>query len=179
MDRRSGLPSVPSRDRDAGAVATCKDCGETKPISQFYVRKGRPRSRCRYCYLAEGKRRREADPDKYREVARRSMRKQRSADPEKNWRQNLKKYGLTPEAYTEMLEAQGGVCAICKEPPKGKRLSVDHDHSCCSHSQYTKPLCGKCNRGLLCQPCNIFIGLAEERIETMKNAITYLERAAR
>ncbi len=62
----------------------------------------------------------------------------------------LKKYGLTPEKYDEMLEAQGGGCAICHEPPGDRNLYVDHDHGCCP-GQYT---CGKCVRGLLCILCN-------------------------
>ena len=37
-------------------------------------------------------------------------------------------YGITLAQYDQILEAQGGVCAVCGEPPKGLRLSVDHDH---------------------------------------------------
>ena len=40
-----------------------------------------------------------------------------------------RKYGLTLEEYDAMLEAQGGVCAICGEPrPEERTLHVDHDH---------------------------------------------------
>lgn len=53
-----------------------------------------------------------------------------------------KAYGLTPEQYDDMLRAQGGVCAICKKPPKGNRLHVDHCHET-----------GRI-RGLLCVSCN-------------------------
>ena len=38
-------------------------------------------------------------------------------------------FNITPEEYDRILEFQGGVCALCKKPPKeGKRLAVDHDH---------------------------------------------------
>lgn len=38
-------------------------------------------------------------------------------------------FDITPEEYDQILAYQGGVCAICKKPPKpGKRLAVDHDH---------------------------------------------------
>ena len=40
-----------------------------------------------------------------------------------------RKYGMTLEEYERMLEAQGGVCAICRQPrPEERTLHVDHDH---------------------------------------------------
>lgn len=51
-------------------------------------------------------------------------------------------WGLTPQAYDELLAAQDGVCAICRRPPGKNALSVDHDHAS-----------GRI-RGLLCPPCN-------------------------
>ena len=89
-----------------------------------------------------------------------------SRNPEKNWVQNLKRMGLTPEEYTEMLDAQGGVCASCgnseiivdNRTGKTRRLAVDHDHSCCPN----KTACKKCIRGLLCQSCNQALGLLRE-----------------
>lgn len=51
-------------------------------------------------------------------------------------------FGITWEQYDQMLSSQGGVCALCGDPPKGKRLAVDHDHKT-----------GKV-RGLLCSFCN-------------------------
>ena len=63
-----------------------------------------------------------------------------------------KKYGITLEQYDEMFEAQGGICAICKESDiTGKRLSIDHDHET-----------GKV-RGLLCGKCNTRIGVLENK----------------
>lgn len=37
-------------------------------------------------------------------------------------------YGITSEDYDALLEFQGGRCAICRKPPRKKRLVVDHDH---------------------------------------------------
>lgn len=37
-------------------------------------------------------------------------------------------YGITLTDYVALLDAQNGVCAICKTPPRGKMLAVDHDH---------------------------------------------------
>lgn len=41
----------------------------------------------------------------------------------------FKKYGMTLEEYNVELEKQLGVCKICSNPPKTRRLHVDHDHS--------------------------------------------------
>jgi hypothetical protein len=50
--------------------------------------------------------------------------------------------GVTDAEYARLLAAQGGGCAICGNPPKTRRLHVDHDHK-------TKRV-----RGLLCHRCN-------------------------
>ena len=72
-------------------------------------------------------------------------------------------YGLTPEDYTAMVEAQQSRCAICRAMVSGN-LHVDHDH-----------ISGKV-RGLLCGPCNRLLGLAKDEAETLRAAIEYLER---
>lgn len=40
-----------------------------------------------------------------------------------------KKFGWSLNEVNRLSEKQGGVCAICKRPPKTNRLSVDHDHA--------------------------------------------------
>jgi hypothetical protein len=37
-------------------------------------------------------------------------------------------YGITCDDYWRLFEAQDGRCAICRMPPRGRRLVVDHDH---------------------------------------------------
>jgi hypothetical protein len=73
-------------------------------------------------------------------------------------------FKLTPEAYEAMLNAQGGVCAICKRPPGKRRLAVDHDHDY------------KRNRGLLCHYCNQALALVEADPEWGDKALEYLVR---
>jgi hypothetical protein len=79
-----------------------------------------------------------SNPDYYTEY--------RLSHPEKYTQQDQRRmqiqYDITPEQYEGMLAIQGGVCAICKHPPKNRRLDVDHDHQ-------TKRV-----RGLLCHVCN-------------------------
>jgi hypothetical protein len=79
---------------------------------------------------------------------------------------NLKdKYGLTVEQYDAMLEAQGGVCATCGKPcDRRKRLAVDHAHE-------TRKV-----RGLLCERCNLALGLLGEDPETISRMAEYVRR---
>lgn len=39
-----------------------------------------------------------------------------------------RRYGISLDQYVELLEAQGGVCAICRRPPRSGTLRVDHAH---------------------------------------------------
>jgi len=87
----------------------------------------------------------------------------------------LNRYGITQEQYEAMHEAQGGLCAICRQPEaslhpktgKPKTLSVDHCHKT-----------GKV-RGLLCHICNFCIGAAQEDINRLQAAIDYLKTSWR
>ena len=82
-----------------------------------------------------------------------------------NLKQLLRKYKLTPLGYSLRLADQGGVCAVCGEPPKKGRLHVDHCHET-----------GKV-RGLLCQSCNVALGYAGDNwYQLMRLAAYILER---
>jgi hypothetical protein len=72
------------------------------------------------------------------------------------------KYGITPNQYEAMVARQGGVCAICKKPPKTRRLSVDHDHV------------SKRVRGGCCYHCNRYL-IARNTRETARRILAYLE----
>ena len=57
-------------------------------------------------------------------------------------------YGITCEQYDEILELQGGRCAICRALPKKQRLAVEHDHKTgIIHGL----ACARCNHRLLGQ----------------------------
>lgn len=81
---------------------------------------------------------------------------------EKRFENRLKSYGITIELYNEMLEQQGGVCAICKKNDSRHRLSVDHDHNT-----------GKV-RGLLCHKCNRTLGVFNDNIDLFRSCSSYL-----
>jgi recombination endonuclease VII len=71
---------------------------------------------------------------------------------------------FTGELYDELLEAQGGHCALCPATPKTRRLNLDHDHA-------TMRV-----RGLLCHRCNrpLFDYVTPE---WLRRAADYLERS--
>lgn len=75
----------------------------------------------------------------------------------------LSKFGITPGQYETMLEAQGGVCAICYKPPKNFRLAVDHDH----HTGRV--------RGLLCWWCNHKVVATRNTSDILRKAADYLD----
>ncbi len=83
------------------------------------------------------------------------------------------RYGLTPDQYEQLAQAQDYRCAICGKPQAGRRLAVDHDHACCPE---TRRSCGRCIRGLLCTVCNQRLGIIEDA-NWMAQARAYLEGA--
>jgi hypothetical protein len=88
-------------------------------------------------------------------------------------RDNLRRWGITPEQYDAMLAAQDGGCAICAEPPGTENLHIDHDHACCPGQRS----CGKCLRGLLCSNCNTALGLFCDDTALLRAAQRYLREA--
>jgi len=84
-------------------------------------------------------------------------------DKNKAREKRLKKwFNISLEEYDRILKHQGGVCAICKKPPKeGKSLAVDHDHAT-----------GQV-RGLLCSMCNRAIAVFRDSLEKLMAAAKY------
>lgn len=74
-----------------------------------------------------------------------------------------REYGITLEQYKKMLKDQNECCALCKNK---RPLRVDHDHRT-----------GKV-RGLLCDKCNLSLGLLEENEVAIENIKTYLTKYA-
>lgn len=139
-------------------MKTCKTCGQQKPLDEYYQFKARARNpsggyfgECKACSRSRakewGRARRSADPRYATDVALRT------------------KYGIALADYEQLLEDQGGQCAICgaAEPGgRGERFHVDHDH-------VTDEV-----RGLLCHACNTGLGAFGEDIDRMTAAMAYL-----
>ena len=100
-----------------------------------------------------------ADPGKYRQRAL----EYHYANPEAHRTNVLRRnYGLTIEAYNEMLARQQGTCALCGELLTTQETSaVDHDHDTLKV------------RGILCRyTCNLNLGIYEK---IRQSAEAYLE----
>ena len=124
------------------AEKECKKCLETKDLEQFNrdasFRDGR-KTKCKTCTRSEYN----------AEASRKSALK--------------RKFGITPEEYDYLLDAQDGKCWLCKkECGSGRRLAVDHDHT-------TGEI-----RGLLCLRCNkYFVG--NQNLESVTILKKYFE----
>ena len=108
--------------------------------------------------LAQSKVYRDSDPERYKRYAREG---------------GIRKHGLEPEGYAEILEAQNGGCAICGSTKPGGnniRFHIDHDHGCCAGAWS----CGACVRGLLCNKCNLAVGLLRDSPGLFQRPAEYL-----
>ena len=89
---------------------------------------------------------------------------------------NLKHlYGMSLEDYEQILIKQKYKCAnpFCHNQYLDiKKLSVDHDHSCCPG----RNSCGKCIRGLLCMECNFILGHANDDDSYLNGLVEYLQK---
>jgi hypothetical protein len=121
----------------------CRVCRRMKPFGDFpwRVRRGR-RERGYDCNACRHK----ANLVRGRSPAGRGRKREHNL---------LRKYKLTEADYVQILEGQGGVCAICcgnLNARDGRReghrkFCVDHDHRT---GLVRGILCGLCNRGLGC-----------------------------
>lgn len=87
-----------------------------------------------------------------------------------------RRFNLTLEQYENMFKYHNDKCAICNKPetrkPKNSKkvynLCIDHCHK--NESKGIMKI-----RGLLCHKCNHMIGHANDDINILRRAISYLE----
>jgi hypothetical protein len=136
------------REREALAEGhrRCPDCEQVKPLEDFPRNVRGREGRGTYCKPCHNHRTRETS--------------QRLYGGGRSY--HLKaRYGITAAEYDAMVEAQGGLCPLCRERPPEH---VDHDH-------VTGAI-----RGVLCSCCNQGLGNFRDSVAFLRAAVDYLER---
>ncbi len=83
-------------------------------------------------------------------------------------------YGITEREYEAILKEQKGVCWICHNPPKNRKLHVDHKHV--KRDKHANPKLKRTMvRGLLCWGCNTAIAKFGDDSERLRNAADYID----
>ncbi len=148
----------------------CPKCNTEKDIDSFHNNKNRKDGKahsCRDCIS-------EYTRELYRRDPSRAKFYKRNEDRDKKRDYLIQyKHGVSRDILLKKLEEQNG-CAICGFDilQQNEKWCVDHDHKCCGKNTS----CDKCRRGILCQSCNLMLGYAKDNLETLQNAILYLDK---
>lgn len=120
---------------------------------------------CKDCRKQSSRGWSKANPEKVKETKRNARKKEGYQSLSRCYILNHR-YGITLDGYDTLLEEQDGCCAVCnvKQSDKSYHFHVDHCHT-------TGVV-----RGLLCSPCNVFLGVIKDDTDALKRAINYLER---
>lgn len=155
LPRATGVDGKPE-DRSSESVASapscpkghahCPACATSKPLTDFPRSRAQRNGRGVYCKPCHNRKSRETRDRLYGGGREYHLRR---------------RYGLTGVQYQALVDAQGGLCALCRERPP---QHVDHDH-----------LTGEV-RGVLFSCCNQGLGNFRDSAETLRAAAAYLER---
>lgn len=146
----------------------CCQCKIVKFINEFHkdsTAKNSRSPRCAQCDNENHVEYRKKNPNKVKEnnvkYSKLYKDRQRGYDIKRN-------YGITLEECTKMWHIQNNSCAICMKNIKpGVGSAIDHNHK-------TGEI-----RGLLCQKCNAGLGMFDDNILILSNAISYIKRFER
>ena len=141
-------------------MKTCCVCNIRKPFESFYNFKNKSDNksyRCKTCDYDARKAYSKRHPKRFNRLARNQS--------------LLVRYGITIEEYEKIFEDQGNCCAICKGTST-KSMSEERTSFSVDHCHET----GKV-RGILCNQCNRGLGMLGDSLESLKSALTYLEKS--
>lgn len=160
LDHRDTVIVVGTSVRKPLPIKPCRTCKQEKPLSEFYLDRGKHVNQCKSCtliYVREHERK-----NKPRILARDKAHRKAN-----KWLYRFRfwrwKTGATKEQF-DALFTDGARCAICGATDEQATLHIDHDHA-------TLHL-----RGLLCVHCNIGVGHFKESPALLEKAIAYLHR---
>jgi len=162
----------PAGSKPAGRLhmKTCSKCKVEKDSGSFYPDKRRTdglNSNCRTCQRVASRKWRQGNPDKT-SVWKRKWEKSANGKASRRDSQFRRRYGISAEQFDAMVSLNDGRCEVCKE--KGARLVVDHCHSVS---------CGPASiRGMLCDRCNLMVGMSGDSPSLLIAAAEYLSKFA-
>lgn len=150
----NNIEKVP--DNNTSVVKVCRCCG-IKAITQEDLKLFKPRPTRKYgfdsiCIECEKTNRR------YENLSEKSL----NSIKARKYRERLKKYNLTENMYSALVQTAGNKCQICDVSFNKTRVCIDHCH-----------LTGKV-RGLLCDSCNTSIGKLGDTSSSVYKAYKYL-----
>ena len=139
---------------DNGLTKRCYRCKQILAANCFSANSSRPLGLASACKECSKKSRREA-----------YARDKQKVKNKVEINRRIRKYGLTPEVYQELLDYQNYKCGICLKPfieIEKRKVSIDHNHK-------TGAV-----RGLLCILCNMGIGSLKDDVGSFQRAIEYI-----
>jgi hypothetical protein len=150
------------------SAAKCTRCKETKPAAKFNREKRKKnglQSWCRECMKFNNRRYYAKDPGGCVSRSRQWQRDNPEKVKQMRERSRFARYGITQDDFAQIVERQGGVCAICQNGDR--ELVIDHCHDT---GEVRGALCNKCNKG---------IGLLGDDPEAMIRAASYLRESGK
>lgn len=136
----------------------CTRCRQTKTLAEMSLDSGRKHkisSWCKECRKRSARAWAKSNPEKIKNRVRTEDSETRRGYMYKH------RYKFSIADYNQMFEEQGEVCAICLKKVK-YLLHVDHCHTT------------GIVRGLLCAPCNAYLGVIKDDLGVLQRAIEYL-----
>ena len=127
-------------------IIKCKNCNKEFSELNIHIKQGKGKFCCKQCY------------NEFRKKNKKDEKELNKLYKKKH------KYNLSKEQYENLFKKQNNRCAICNKTFSTKvKGFVDHDHK-------TNKV-----RGLLCSKCNTLLGMSDDNIVILENAIKYLK----
>ena len=141
-----------------GLTSYCKECAKEK--TALWVKNNtikRQKNQANY-YI------RNSEKLKEKQLNHRNTKESKKLTSDYGFIYNLKKYGLTPESYYQLLLDQNNECCLCEKEFTDKlKPVIDHCHT----NQHV--------RGILCIGCNVSLGHIEKP-GFLEKALDYINK---
>ena len=152
-------------------MKTCKDCSEEKPLEDFHTWKTKDgnsgyRGVCKPCDAKKKQAYYQKNKSLIAKKSKVRYLEDKAAGKVQAYHKNrhlVKTYGITVGEWEDLFNSQGRACAVCRDSDTKNSWYVDHNH-------HTGEI-----RGILCNGCNVLIGMAKDHPQVLQDAKNYLE----